>query len=180
MSPLTKTYLTANEVTRDSFLLAHKVFASGFRPEAVIALWRGGTPVGVVVQEYLQTRGNPCYHTAVKITSYTGIGSNSEPTLENMDNVRAQLKPNSNILIVDDIFDTGKTAEAMHQLLNPITPNIRFAMPYYKSSNNKTNLTPHYFVREIDSWLVFPHELLGLSSDEIQTKDPFLASLLES
>ena len=179
MTAIPKTYLTANDVTRDSFLLAHKVFASGFRPDAVIAIWRGGTPVGVVVQEYLQMRGISCYHTAVKITSYTGIGTHAEPALENMDSVRAQLKPDGGILVVDDIFDSGKTAEAIHRLLRPITPSIRFAMPYYKPANNTTNLTPDYFIREIDSWLVFPHELLGLSPEELRVKDPFIAALLE-
>jgi hypoxanthine phosphoribosyltransferase len=180
MSYIPKTYLTANDVTRDSFLLAHEVFISGFRPEAVIALWRGGTPVGIVVQEYLQARGIICYHTAVKITSYTGIGAHSPPVLENMDHVRAQLKPGGSVLIVDDIFDSGKTAEAILHLLRPITANIRFAMPYYKPSNNKTRLTPDYFIRETDSWLVFPHELFGLTPDEIRAKDLFIASLLES
>jgi hypothetical protein len=51
-------------------------------------------------------------------------------------------------------------------------------MPYYKPSRNTTTFAPDYYVRETDHWLVFPHELMDLTPDEIRTKDPFLHDLL--
>ena len=180
MSIIPKTYLTANEVTRDSFLLAHKVYASGFKPDVIIALWRGGTPVGCVVHEYLERRGVSCYNTAVKVTSYTGIGTHGDAIIENIEGVRSLLKPDSRILVVDDIFDTGRTATALRRFLDPISHEIRFAMPYFKPGNNTASFVPDYYVHQTDSWLVFPHELEGLTMDEIRVKDPFVAELLES
>ena len=37
----------------------------------------------------------------------------------------------------------------------------------YKPKNNKTDIVPDYFVHESEEWLVFPHEISGLTSDEI-------------
>ena len=175
---MNKVFLSANEVTRDSFRLAHKVYLSGFRPDVILALWRGGTPVGCVLHEYLCFRGVACNHTAVKVSSYTGIATRTAALIENMEAVRAILAPDAHLLVVDDIFDSGRTAEAVHAALAPITASIRFAMPYYKPGNNQTRLTPDYFVHQTDDWLVFPHELEGLAPDEIRLKDPFLATLL--
>jgi len=191
---MNKVFLSANEVTRDSFRLAHDVYLSGYRPDVILALWRGGTPIGCVVHEYFRFRGVHCNHTAAKVASYTGIGARSEAVIENMEAVRALLKgdraplasdrtlhphdtPWAHLLIVDDIFDTGRTAEAVHTLLSPLAASIRFAMPYYKPANNQTRLAPDYFVHQTDSWLVFPHELDGLDQAEIRLKDPFIADL---
>ena len=173
-----KTYLSANEVTRDSFLLAHQVFLSGYRPDVIIALWRGGTPIGVAVQEYLAMRGVKAYHTAVKVTSYTGIGTRTEPHIENLEDVRALIRPGGSVLVVDDIFDSGNTARTVRDSLRPVTHDIRFAMPYFKPGNNTTDFEPDYFVHKTDRWLVFPHELDGLTPDEIREKDPFVHDLL--
>ena len=45
--------------------------------------------------------------------------------------------------------------------------DIRVACPYYKPENNKTEMVPDYFIHESDEWLVFPHEISGLTPDEI-------------
>ena len=60
------------------------------------------------------------------------------------------------------------------------TPEIRIATPYYKPGNNRTERTPDYFVHETDQWLVFPHELDGLSMEEIATNKPELADMLDA
>ena len=41
---------------------------------------------------------------------------------------------------------------------------------YFKPVRNKTELKPEYFLHETDDWLVFPHELCGLTPDEIAAK----------
>ena len=173
-----KVFLSANEVAHDSFLLAHKIFTSGYRPDAIIALWRGGSPIGIVVHEFMAFKGVDCYHSIVKCTSYTGIGTSGAPVVESIDHVRKRLTSNSKVLVVDDIFDTGRTAACMLEELHKTTPHVRFAVPYYKPSKNTTVIEPDYYVRATDSWLVFPHELSGLSAEEIRRKDPFVHSLL--
>ncbi len=173
-----KTYLSSNEVTRDSFLLANIIWSSGFRPDAIIALWRGGSPVGIAVQEFLRMKGVDCYHTIVKCSSYTGIEASHEPVVENMGYVRAVLRPNGKVLVVDDIFDTGSTARRVKLELATTTADVRFATLYFKPSRNSTPFKPDYYVRETDRWLVFPHELMDLTPDEILEKDPFVHGLL--
>jgi hypothetical protein len=51
-----KRYLTAQELLNDSFELGLRIYKSGFRPSFIIAIWRGGTPVGIAVQEILENR----------------------------------------------------------------------------------------------------------------------------
>ncbi len=173
-----KTYLSANQLTRDSFVLARQIHDSGFRPDAIIALWRGGSPVAIAVQEFLRFKGIDCYHTIVKCTSYTGIEQRVEPQIENLDYVRATLNPSSRVLVVDDIFDSGATAQRMREALGSCCAEVRIATPYYKPSHNTTRCGPDYYVRKTEDWLVFPHELLDLTSEEIQCKDPFVHALL--
>jgi hypothetical protein len=49
---------------------------------------------------------------------------------------------------------------------------VRIATVYYKPARNKSALRPDYFIRETDQWLVFPHELQGLTREEILANKP--------
>ena len=49
---------------------------------------------------------------------------------------------------------------------------IKVATPFFKPQNNKTDKIPDYYLHETDKWLVFPHELQGLSMDEIKANKP--------
>lgn len=173
-----KIYLSANELLLDSFRLGRQVLDSGWRPDVLIALWRGGTPVGVAVHEFLQYMGLPTLHTAVKCQSYGGIGQRGAIRLEGVASQLAPLRANHRVLVVDDIFDSGHTARAMLELLAPRVADVRLAMPYWKRGPHADGPRPHYHVRETDAWIVFPHELEGLTPDEIRQKDPALAELL--
>jgi hypothetical protein len=55
-------------------------------------------------------------------------------------------------------------------------PNtIKVAMPWFKPTKNITDITPDYYLYETESWLVFPHELVGLTAEEIQTGKHYLS-----
>ena len=41
-----KTYISANDLLLDSYKLGIKIFDSGFKPDFIVGVWRGGTPVG--------------------------------------------------------------------------------------------------------------------------------------
>ena len=47
-----KQFITAQELLEDSFRLAAQVYESGFRPQFIVGIWRGGAPIGIAVQEY--------------------------------------------------------------------------------------------------------------------------------
>jgi hypothetical protein len=57
--------------------------------------------------------------------------------------------------------------------------NVRIATPWYKPGNNRTRLVPDYYLHETDKWIVFPHELVGLTLDEIATGKTELQPILE-
>ena len=57
------------------------------------------------------------------------------------------------------------------------TPEIRIATPYFKPGKNKTSRNPNYYIHETDSWLVFPHELDGLTVEELVNNKPELGDL---
>ena len=61
----------------------------------------------------------------------------------------------------------------------PFTPEIKVATPYFKPSKNKTNREPDFYLHETDQWLVFPHELDGLSIEEIKKNKPELRDLID-
>ena len=52
-----KLFIKADKLLEDSFKLAWEVYESGYRPNYIIGVWRGGAPVGIAVQEFLDVLG---------------------------------------------------------------------------------------------------------------------------
>ncbi len=85
------------------------------------------------------------------------------------------LNSDDRLLIVDDVFDSGRSIEALLKVLRAkcrknFPAEAKIATVYFKPVRNKTELKPDYFLHETDDWLVFPHELCGLTPDEIAAK----------
>lgn len=170
-----KEYIQANDLVRDSFALARRIFGSGYRPDVLLVLWRGGTPVGIVIHEFLLFKGVETYHAVVKAESYTGIDRRSELRVDGVDDVLDKLTADSRVLVIDDIFDSGNTMRRVVELLRQRTAHVRTATLYLRQGRAETDLRPDYYYRETDRWIVFPHELVGLTPDEIRAKDPVVA-----
>ena len=174
-----KTFISPNKLMLDSFMLAKQIYNSDFTPEIIVVLWRGGSPVGMAVHEFLLYKGIKTYHTIVKTESYTGIGSRAKVKVEHPDTLLSTINTNSNVLVIDDIFDSGHTMLKINELLSTRTSNIKLAALYYKQNTNQTRISPDFFVRKTEQWLVFPHELMDLTQEEIKRKDPEIFALLE-
>ena len=168
-----KKFITSQELLVDSFKLAHQEFESGFKPDFIIGIWRGGAPIGIAVQEFFDFKGIETDHIAVRTSSYYGIGQQSkEIKVHGLHYLIENANASDSLLIVDDVFDSGRSVEALLQRISELsrlnTPtDIRIACPFYKPKNNKTDIVPDYYVNESDEWLVFPHELSGLSPTEL-------------
>src|SRR5690606_26631839 len=80
-----KTYISAAQLLRDSFELALLVLHSGWLPTIVVGVWRGGTPVGIAVQEALAFAGCKTTHMPIRVTSYIGIGSRGKIEVEGLE-----------------------------------------------------------------------------------------------
>lgn len=165
-----KKYITANQLLSDSFKLGAAVFQSGFRPDLIIGIWRGGTPVAIAVHEYFKYMGHATDHIAIRAISYSDIAKRHD----NVEVIGLEYvqKNNmyTNLLIIDDVFDTGNSFKTTLNLIREIKSDftVKIASPWYKPVNNQTDLLPDYFIHQTDQWLVFPHELEGLSIDEIE------------
>lgn len=180
-----KHFISANDLLHDSFLLAEKVYLSGFRPDFIVGVWRGGAPVGIAVQEFFDFIGIKTNHIAIRTSSYTGIDmQSSNVKVFGLNYVLDNISSSTSLLIVDDVFDSGKSVSAILSelekkgALEP-PPTIKIACPWFKPERNKTDLTPDYYVHTTDDWLVFPHEIVGLDNAEIrQGKSNKIADIL--
>ncbi len=178
-----KTVLTAGELLRDSFRLGVKILESGFEPTLIIAIWRGGTPVGMAVQEILAYCGVDSDHIAIRTSSYTGVDQRSAVAVHGLNYIIKKVCHDDRVLIVDDVFDTGNTFRAvideLQERARGNTPeDIRMAVPWYKPSRNETDLVPDYYLHETAEWLVFPHELDALTPEEMRARRPELAEIV--
>lgn len=173
-----KTFISANDLLVDSFALARAILASGWRPTHIVGVWRGGAPVGIAVQEWLEYHGVPTDHIAIRTSSYTGIDQQAKQVrVHALDYLVSHVNADDRLLIVDDVFDSGRSLEAIlaelaRRCRRNLPADIRIATVYYKPARNRTALKPDYFVRETDQWLVFPHELQGLTEAEIRAHKP--------
>ncbi|PIN70150.1 hypoxanthine phosphoribosyltransferase [Candidatus Woesearchaeota archaeon CG11_big_fil_rev_8_21_14_0_20_43_8] len=174
-----KEYICPKELTHDSFLLARRVYDSGFRPDFIIVLWRGGTPIGIIVQEFFKYKGVETYHSAIKVEAYTGIGKMSDVHVADLDWLLKRIGKEHSILLVDDIFDSGKTMEKVSGIMKGRCGDVKIATLYYKPEKNQTKITPDFFVRPTDKWIVFPHEVIDLTDEELKEKDPFVWKILK-
>lgn len=174
-----KRILSARELLEDSFRLGVHILESGFEPTMIVAIWRGGTPVGMAVQEVLSYCGVDADHIAIRTSSYTGIEERGAVAVHGLNYIIDKVCFDDRLLIVDDVFDTGNTIAAVFEELKRRargnTPeDIRVAVPWYKPSRNETDLVPDYYIRETAEWLVFPHELDSLTDEELRTHRPAL------
>jgi len=179
-----KLYVSADELLEASYQLAWRIYESGFRPDFIIAIWRGGTPVGIAVQEFFDLMGVQSDHISIRTSSYTGIGERQKTVqVYGLNYIIRQVESDNSLLMIDDVFDTGLSVQkVIHDLESACkknTPNIRIATPYYKPENNLTERKPDYFLYETNKWIVFPHELKGLSLEEIKSNKPMLSGLID-
>jgi len=181
-----KVYISANDLLVDSFRLAEKIHASGFRPDFIIGVWRGGAPVGIAIQEYLAYVGVETDHIAIRTSSYRGIGEQDKTVrVHGLDYIIDNVNAEDDVLLVDDVFDSGRSVKAVFEKLQAkcrrnMPLNMKVATPWFKPSKNVTDITPDYFVHETDAWLVFPHEIVGLTPQEIIDNKGKLADTLHA
>jgi hypoxanthine phosphoribosyltransferase len=184
-----KIYVAANDLLLDSFQLAADVYRSGFRPDFLVGLWRGGSAVGIAVQEGLDHFGCSTDHIAIR-TSYRGQDSYSE-MVDSAGSIRAhglrylheRVCEHHSMLIVDDAYSTGSSVNAVIQQLakkarRNLPHDIRIATVWYRPTE-KTLRPPDYHVHETSDWLVLPYELSGLSIEELREGKPEISGVID-
>jgi len=184
-----KIFVSADDLLLDSFRLAVQVHESGYRPDFLVGLWRGGSAVGIAVQEGLDHFGVETDHIAIR-TSYRGQQSYSS-MVDKAEAIRAhglrylheRVSSHHSMLIVDDAYSTGSSVKAvidqLHRKARRNLPrDIRIATVWYRPTE-RTIRPPDYFVHETTDWLVLPYELSGLSIDELRSQKAEIAPVID-
>ena len=187
-----KHFIEEEDLLNDAFRLGVRIYNDGYRPTFVVGLWRGGSSVGIYVQECLQYLGVETNHIAVR-TSYTGLSDYQEMVRNPEDNIRVHgtqyllenLNADDKLLLVDDVFSSGLTLKVVlnrlkKRLKRNMPRDVRIATVWNKPGSNLTGQSPDYYVHETDGWLVLPYELTGLTPDEIRDNKPLVATLIDS
>ena len=186
---MTKTFVAADDLLQDSFQLAANIAEAGFEPDFLVGLWRGGSAVGIAVQEGLDFLGIKTDHIAIR-TSYRGAPSYSE-MVSKAESIRVHglqyllenLSSHHSMLIVDDVYSTGSSVKAVIDQLTLKTRrnlphDIRVATVWYRPGD-RTIREPDFFVHQTDDWLVLPYELSGMSVAELREHRPELANIID-
>lgn len=184
-----KLFLTEQDHLLDGFRLGRQIFKSGFRPTFIVGIWRGGSVVGIVVQECLASLGIETDHIALR-TSYDGSEEYYQ-TIRDQGPIRVHgahylienVNATDRLLIVDDVFSSGRHTRAVVDMLRSrlkrnMPEDVRVATTWYRTSPDHAN-QPDYFVHSTDQWIVLPWELKGLSREEIAEHKSFVMPLLE-
>jgi uncharacterized protein len=179
-----KRWISAQELLEDALCLATLVRESGFRPDVVVGLWRGGAPVAVALHEALRFHGIDAAHMPIVTRLYDGLDRRGEELLiEGLERLHPLLAMPARILLVDDVWDTGITlagVQAAIAALPGARRDVRTATVWFKPGRNRSGSSPDYRIHESDEWLVFPHELEGLALEELREHrgEDFVRALL--
>ena len=110
----TKHYVQEPALLQDAYRLGVQIANSDFRPTFIVGLWRGGSVVGIAVQECLQYLGIESDHIALR-TSYRGIAGYNQMVNNPDEEIRIHgtqylletIQHEDSLLIVDDVFSSG-------------------------------------------------------------------------
>jgi hypoxanthine phosphoribosyltransferase len=186
---MSRQFIAADELLRDSFRLAALISESDFRPDFLVGLWRGGSAVGIAVQEGLHYLNIETDHIAIR-TSYSGsttyeqmVSGEAAIRVHGMQYLLETLCSHHSLLIVDDVYSTGSSVQAVIDQLTARTrrnmpQTVRVASVWYRPTL-RTVRVPDFFVHETKDWLVLPYELTGLSIAELREHRPELGSIID-
>ena len=180
-----KEFLPYDKVRNNSLKMAYKIIQDGFIPDVIYVSLRGGAYVANVVSEYFKLARkdvHPVLYAAVVARSYTDIRQRDRVMIDGWTYSPEHLRPGDKILLVDDIFDTGKTINYLVDvLLEKGIPrkDIKVAVHDYKYFTYKETqlpIQPDYWCRkfeitkpEEDRWIHYmSHELVGRSQEELE------------
>jgi hypoxanthine phosphoribosyltransferase len=142
---------TWDELYKMTLELADKLKEDGFKPDIIVGVSRGGWPPARIMSDLLD---NPNLAN-VKVEFYKDIYQTAEePRITQPVSVPVKGK---DILIVDDIADTGKSLKLVREkLLEEEAAEVRIATLYLKPWSITI---PDFYVKTTSAWVCFSWEL---------------------
>jgi uncharacterized protein len=129
--------------------LAEQVVASGFEPDMVLAIARGGLGLAMGLGYALGVKNL----SSVNVEFYTGIDERLEVPIMLPPTPSAVDLSGLRVLIADDVADTGKTLEHVRAFCADHVAEARIAVIYEKPASV---VVPDYSWRRTDRWIDFP------------------------
>lgn len=166
-----KIYIPSSKQWQWSYELARRILTSGWKPDVVIGLYRGGVFPAIVIEDYLRSNGIKAMHFPLQCQSYDVDKAESVSGIVKVVDLPEYVKESmpewKNVLIVDDICDTGKTLEAVKNKIKETVEekvNYKFRTACLVWKPDVCEVPPTWWIREeaADEWLVFPHEFCGV------------------
>jgi hypoxanthine phosphoribosyltransferase len=194
-----KEFLPYDVVRNNALKLAHRIYHDDFIPDVIYVSLRGGAYLGNVISEYFKVvrrGGRPVYYAAVVARSYTDVRQSERIMVEGWTYAPEHLRIGDKVLLVDDIFDSGRTINHLAAIiLEKGIPrrDLKVAVHDYKYIYDQADqlpVQPDYWCRrhelslqDEDCWIHYmSHELVGLSGEELETHyfahDPELRNVL--
>jgi hypoxanthine phosphoribosyltransferase len=122
-----KLFIKPAELLEDSYNLAWKIYESGYKPDYIVGVWRGGAPVGIAVQEFLKVLGINSDHIAIRTSYYTGIDERrNKVEVYGLNYVINKVKSEDKLLVVDDVHDTGNS---INQIIVDLKKPVKKILP---------------------------------------------------
>ncbi|MBP8252793.1 MAG: phosphoribosyltransferase [Herpetosiphon sp.] len=121
--------------------------------DALLVVTRGG----MIPACLLSQRRNWRNILVAAVQFYTGIGKTRDiPTF--LQFPADPLIAGKKLLVVDDIWDSGRTIAAVKQRLDATGASYEVAVLHFKPEASKVPGKPHYYAAETNQWIVYPWE----------------------
>lgn len=193
-----KEFLPYQTVRNNAIKLADRINREGFVPDVIYVSLRGGAYMGNVISEYfkiMRKDKRPAYYAAVVARSYRDIGAQDKVRVDGWTYDPAYLRSGDKVLLVDDIFDSGRTVNHLVEIIMEQgipRSDVRVAVHDYKIRRyvaKQLPVQPDYWCRfhelatpDNDFWIHYmSHELVGLTEEEKKThyynEDPELTGV---
>ena len=132
--------------------LAVQVRKSGFKPEVIVGVSRGGWPPARIMSDLLENQNLA----NMKVVFYKNIGvRNKRPVITQPVTSKVSGK---RVLVVDDVSDSGHSLRAVaNHLRRRGAREIRVCTLYVKPDSV---FVPDYYTRKTSKWIIFPWERL--------------------
>ena len=171
MEKMKKKFYSWNDVHDAATSIAMQMYKDNWRPDYIVGLNRGGLPLSVILSHLTD-----CNHYALDVRLRDGGEQGPESNLWMAEDAFGYEKEPMNILVVDDINDTGATFNWIKQDWQssclPYDPNwntvwgqnVRFAVMTENLSSEFGEVQYHWDEvnkTEEDVWLVYPYEKQG-------------------
>jgi hypoxanthine phosphoribosyltransferase len=119
--------------------------------DLILVITRGGMVPACLLSERLELRNI----VAAAVMFYTGM----DETLEEPIFLEFPADPiliGKRVLIVDDVWDTGRTAMSVRRKVREAGGHADLAVLHYKPKRSAFREAPDYYAETTDEWIVYP------------------------